>query len=188
MVYDRTGVIPGGADPVSDQQRSAEIGVEIRFFFETYAGSEEEREDIIKSYEKSKGNFSKMVKELLLFDNSKEGEVQRLRTVVVQLLKDGKVKETPKWVETSSEKGIKKLEKSMAAEREEAEQQLKEMNLSSTAGDDGLGALAALIQARNKEAHSSMVDDLEARYCKPKSAKRGREDEKEGTKNKKRRN
>lgn len=168
-LYDVSGVVSGVDDSVDErslQQRSTEMERELHCFFESYANSAEERSDIVKGYEKSKGNFRKMVREYLLFDNGKDTEVQRLHKVTLGLIQDGKLTKTDLWDRTTTVFSIRKVEKEMAAERELAAAALQEMGLSSSHGGPGteLMELQALMQQRNQASWSKMMAGMEAKY------------------------
>ncbi|CAM44223.1 putative chaperone protein DNAj [Leishmania braziliensis MHOM/BR/75/M2904] len=182
-MYDLTGVVSDSADALqglSDeaarQQRSAELADQVHNFFSTYAGSEEEREDVILGYEKCKGDFNKMVRQYLLFDNGIESEVQRLYRLVSGLIKRGKLSSTPAWESTSTPKSLLRLEKSMRRERLEAEEVLKEMAGSgsgASAVEEGdLSALQVMIRQRQQSSYESMLSHLESKYTTKKSGAR----------------
>ncbi|KPI87379.1 putative chaperone protein DNAj [Leptomonas seymouri] len=169
-VYDMTGFVSdaaadaahGMSDEAARQQRSAELADQVRDFFATYAGSEEERGDVIKGYHKCEGNFKKMVRQYLLFDNGVESEVQRLHRLVERLVADGTLKATTAWQESSSPRSILKIEKAMRRERAEAEEALKA--LAGGSADGGLGALQLAIRQRQASSYQSMLSNLEAKY------------------------
>lgn len=177
-IYDATGIAtdehPDDTAAVNRQQRSAELASQVNNFFRTYAGSSEETDDVVKCFQKTAGNFSKMIREQLLFDNGITTEVQRLHGVVEGLLKTGRLQETPAWRETSTPASVKKIERRMRREREEAEEALKEMAGAAPADGD-LNALQLAMQQRQQASWSSMMDRLETKYVeKEKSFKKRR--------------
>lgn len=175
-VYDLTGFVSDAASAAHDvsdasarQQRSAELADQVRDFFATYAGSAEEKADVVKGYEKCHGDFGKMVRQYLLFDNGITTEVQRLYRLVAKLIEKGKLCATPAWEASSTPKSVLKLEKAMRREREEAEEALKELagggggDSASAAGSD-LGALQLAIRQRQQSSYESMLNHLESKY------------------------
>ncbi|KAL7695817.1 chaperone protein DNAj [Lotmaria passim] len=201
-VYDTTGFVSDAAgdaahemtDEAARQQRSVELAEQVHNFFATYAGSEEEKNDVVKGYHKCDGNFKKMVREYLLFDNGVEGEVQRLHRLVTQLVAAGTLRPTTAWQESSSPKSVLKIEKSMRKEREEAEEALRELaggnghspSRSVDGEEGGLGALQLAIRKRQEASYQSMLNNLEAKYVtsskgrrKSSAGKRSREVETE---------
>jgi DnaJ homolog subfamily C member 9 len=189
-VYDMTGFVSDAvgdaahsmSDEEARQQRSAELEDQLHSFFVAYAGSEEEKNDVVQGYHKCNGNFRKMVREHLLFDNGIVSEVQRLHRLVEGLVAEGKLQATTAWRESSSPKGILKIEKEMRREREEAEEALKELagggdkssSNGGAEGNDGLGALQLAIRQRQASSYQSMVNNLEAKYVTSKNnARRG---------------
>ncbi|GET93543.1 chaperone protein DNAJ, putative [Leishmania tarentolae] len=189
--YDLTGFVSDSAgssysmsDEAARQQRSAELADQVRDFFGTYAGSAEEQADVVRGYEKCNGDFKKMVREYLLFDNGVEGEVQRLHRVVSALIEMGQLSRTPAWESTSTPKGILRLERAMHLERQEAEKVLKDMAGNATAAegatDGDLSSLQVMIRQRQQSSYESMLNHLERKYvsegrCARQSSKRARE-------------
>ncbi|KAG5465768.1 hypothetical protein CUR178_00481 [Leishmania enriettii] len=182
-VYDRTGFVSDSTeashsipDEAARQQRSAELADQVRDFFTTYAGSAEERADVMRGYAKCHGDFKKMVQQHLLFDNGVEGEVLRLHRLVMKLIAKGTLSSTPAWESTSTAKDIAKLEKSMHRERREAEEALKEMRGSgpsaAAVADGDLGALQVMIRQRQQSSYESMLNRLESKYVTNKSSAR----------------
>ncbi|CCW63888.1 unnamed protein product [Phytomonas sp. EM1] len=190
-LYDATGIVEGVSDASEDPQRtmkkrSDEMKDQVRGFFAVYAGSAEEREDVVKSYVAARGDFAAMIRKHLLFDNGKPAEVRRLYDVVCALLLEGKLRPTDAWNATTTPKAIKKIEHRMQREREEAEKALREMNLESenneTHDNNEELSLQALIKQRQKNSWESMLNHMEAKYIpnenkasKKRPAKRARE-------------
>lgn len=166
--YDATGATGESSTHLSneaqDKQHAAQLGEEIRAFYDTYRGSPEERNDVAASYTAAKGSFEDMLFEHLLFDN-REGEVLRLREVVLSLLQAGTVTETKKWSRTgASEKQCKKFQLELDAERKEAKKTLSEMGVR---GVDATTSLQVMLADRAKEQAAkweSMADNLLAKY------------------------
>lgn len=187
-LYDTTGIVPGsaedlstgGTDEKSTTERSEELREELAVFFKTYAGSDEETCDFVASYGTCGGDFRKMVREHLIFDNSDTEEIRRLHAFGAGLVSGGKLSPTDKWRLSTTQPGIKKIERYMRREREEAEAALLEMGLdeasvaqAKAARDNAdLGALQALMQQRQKTAWASMMDGLEERYVDPEKERR----------------
>ncbi|KPA81502.1 putative chaperone protein DNAj [Leptomonas pyrrhocoris] len=187
-VYDVTGFVSDAAgdashamtDEATRQQRSAELADQVRDFFAAYAGSEEEVNDVVKGYVKCDGNFAKMVREYLLFDNGEASEVQRLHRLVEKLVAAGTLKTTAAWQASSLPKSILKIEKAMRRERTEAEEALKELaggrahpSMTANGGDEdgSLGALQLAIRQRQASSYQSMLSNLEAKYVTGKKKK-----------------
>ncbi|CBZ26305.1 putative chaperone protein DNAj [Leishmania mexicana MHOM/GT/2001/U1103] len=206
--YDLTGFVSDFADSshvMSDeaarQQRSAELADQVRSFFATYAGSAEERADVVRGYEKCNGDFKKMVRGYLLFDNGVEAEVQRLHRLVSTLIEMGNLSRTPAWESTSTPEAVLRLEKAMHRERQAAEKVLKNMAGSGTSAagtaDGDLSSLQVMIRQRQQSSYESMLNHLESKYVtKEKSARESskrareaaptaREDERASKKNRK---
>lgn len=179
-LYDLTGVVPGSSedprsgagDSRSTQEHSNGIKEQVAMFFKTYVGSEEEKSDFAESYAKADGDFRRMVRELLVFDNGVDTEVRRLYALGTELLSSGRLQVTPRWRTSTTPKGIAKSERDMRKEREEADEVLKEMGLdeesqrrAKEARENGdLGALQTLIQQRQQTSWQSMMASLEAKY------------------------
>jgi len=94
---------------------------EVDDFYESYTGSEEEKNDIIAHYRKTKGDFEAMIIGFCMFPNESSGHVCRIRDIIRKLIRDGKLKSTKKFTETSTDKKVKNLEENFVREREEAE-------------------------------------------------------------------
>ncbi|KAK7200530.1 chaperone protein DNAj [Novymonas esmeraldas] len=182
-VYDVSGVASDFAaashdvpDEVARQQRSAELADQVRDFFASYAGSAEERDDVVRGYEKCDGDFKKMVRQYLLFDNGVTTEVQRLHRLVLRLIEKGKLSPTAAWAATSTPVSLLKLERFMRREREEAEEVAKEMSREAAAASAAAGDLSALqvaIRQRQQSSYTAMLDHLERTYVTKKNGDGG---------------
>eukprot|EP00796_Vickermania_ingenoplastis_P010990 gene10990-7634_t len=172
-VYDATGRLPTGGDgEVSAAQRSAEVADQLRHFFDAYRGSAEERDDFAQQFAATGGDFKRLVKERLLFDNGLEGEVERLYQLGSQLVATaggGGKKAKEMWAATTAPAQRKKLERYLRREREEAEEALHAMGGAAGGRGEGedrdVGALQALMQQRQRQEWESMLADMESRYA-----------------------
>lgn len=173
-LYDVTGVVPGDeARPETDEQRrqqqAAELGEEIRQFYATYRGSAEERQDLAKAYKEAGGDFETMLFETALFDNV-AGEVERLHSVVNELIKENAVKLTKKWAATTTPRKLKAFIKELDDERAQAAEARKQMGVgagASSGGDGAAGGFKGVIAARAKQQAAewdNMADALLAKY------------------------
>lgn len=132
-IYDRTGQLPSGSSrdgEVSAAQRSVEVKDQLEDFFAQYRGSDEEKEDFIKQFQATKGDFKKMILERLLFDNNFPGEeVERLYGVGENVSTVASLRAfISTWEATSSPVLRKKYIKRLQKERKEAEEALKELH------------------------------------------------------------
>lgn len=131
-IYDRTGQLPSGSSrdgEVSAAQRSVEVEDQLQDFFAQYRGSEEEKEDVIKQFQATKGDFKKMILERLLFDNTfPEEEVERLYAIGENVSTVASLRPLAStWAATSTPVLRKKYIKRLQKERKEAEEALKEL-------------------------------------------------------------
>lgn len=140
-IYDRTGQLPTGGSAndaeVSTAQRSVEVEDQLRDFFTQYRDSPEEKEDFLKQFRETNGNFKKMIFERLLFDNSfPEQEVERLYRLGEQeymaataagrsLLSSSRTSSL--WETTTTPELRKKYIQRLKREKREAELQLQEL-------------------------------------------------------------
>lgn len=116
---------------------------------DTYIGSEEERQDVIRFYNKCEGDMDKIQEYLIGF------EEERTRQMIEDLIAEGTVEPFDNFVNEPAKKR-KKREKKAEKEAKAA----KKVKLSDE------NDLVAAIQNRNKAGLSSMLDALQAKYCK----------------------
>lgn len=156
----------------------------VKQFSDKYKGTEEEKADLIKVYNKYKGNMNRVYETVLLSNVLDDDE--RFRGILDQAIAQGEIEGFDAYVnetEKSKEKRVKKAER----EAEEAEEALKEMEdekktkkKGKTAkGKGNIDDLAALIQIKHKgSGGGSFLDALEAKYGGgTKKAKRAAPDE-----------
>ncbi|KEG12408.1 putative chaperone DNAJ protein [Trypanosoma grayi] len=185
-LYDVTGVVPGAEAEADSEatmaQRSAEMKERVQMFYSTYAGSPEETEDVISRYNRCKGNFRRMVREELLFDNTKKDEIRRLQDLVQDLVESGRLKPTEAWKVTNSPGALKQIERAMMKERKQAADALDAMGL---AGETKGADLQTLMKRDQEAEWSNMMSSLEAKYLKPKAAAASKGAERNGKTQKK---
>lgn len=164
----------------------------INDFARSYKGSEEEREHVLRAYEKVKGNMDRLYNEVMLSDVLEDDE--RFRAIIDKGIEDGEVEglgaytgETEKKRKARISRAEKRKAKD-AKEAEEAQEELQQSKASSAKtngkkkGGAGGADLAALIQSRQQSragGAESFLDRLEAKYAGPgqKGRKRGSDDE-----------
>lgn len=169
----------------------------------SFAGSEEERADILAAYVESEGSISTILDTVMC---STIDDEDRFVDIVSTALKSRQVPSFPTW-----SKGLKdtkaKEKRRKAAEKEAAEAEIlaKELGVAdklkgskgkgkgkggkgkAKEGDDGEGetdedALKALIQERGQQRMEALIDNLEAKYgsgagSKKKKGKRAKGDD-----------
>lgn len=166
----------------------------IETFAKAYRGSDEEKDDVLAAYEKSKGAWKGIYEQVMLSDMLEDEE--RFRGYIDEGIKNGDVEAYDKYTkETAQQK-----ERRFKAARKEAEQEAREAEeeaakpevqkkMTGKKGgkkDAGLNDLAALIQSR-QASRGDFFDALEAKYAQPeqqngkkgKKGKRGSEEVKE---------
>jgi DnaJ family protein C protein 9 len=174
-VYDATGIVPGDEDDTKNdaermQQRSAELGEDIRQFYATYRDSPEEVADLTAAYTKAKGDFEAILFEHALYDNVK-GEVARIHGILSTLVADGALVATNKWNKTSTPAAVKSYQKELAQERKEAQTMKAKLGLSRGRGAGGEGdappSLQVMLANRSKAQAAdweNMTNGLMAKY------------------------
>merc|ERR1711977_780507 len=137
------------SDFYSEQFRDVVTEDAIERFAKAYKNSDEERDDVVKAYEKFKGSWRGIYESVMLSDPLEDED--RFRSYIDAAIASGDVKGFKIYTEESE----KDKQKRMKRARLEAEKKAKK---------DGLGDLAALIQRRQVNAGSSFLDSLEAKY------------------------
>lgn len=159
-------------------ERSADMATQVATFYRAYAGSEEEREDLLSYYKKTRGDLKRIVVEFALFDNGQEGEPTRIRRVLQSSIEDGLIASTARWERTSTDVALKKLTRHLEEERHAATEALAEIHgsVEDIPKGDGsaLGSLQALILKRQENAFDQMMGNLEAKYGGKQKKKRGK--------------
>lgn len=155
-------------------------------FSNEYKGSDEERGDVLKYYEKHKGNMRKLYEEVMLSDMVEDED--RFREIIDAAIDADEVKAWPKYTQESESARRRRIADAKAqrdGEAEEAEEAKDELDKKkqkksgkSADADGGMGDLAALIQSRQKAragGAGGFLDHLEAKYA-PKGKKGGRDE------------
>ncbi|USP81694.1 uncharacterized protein yc1106_08968 [Curvularia clavata] len=147
-----------------------------------YKGSEEERNDLIKAFKKSKGNLNKVYDVVMLSDILVDDE--RFRKILDEEIAKGTVESYPAYEKETDEtrqkakdaekKRREDFDKQQAKEQEEEAEPAKGKTKAKAkpkakkSGTDDMAGLAALIQQRQKARAGNFFDSLEAKYA-PKS-------------------
>lgn len=159
-----------------------------------YQGSEEERQDLLDAFARHKGDMDLVYEDVMC--SSVMDDDERFRRMIDDAIEKSEARSWKNYTQESKAKRRRRLEnaKKEAVEAEELADELgvKEKLFSKGGagqlkkgkqGKDGAdeGALAALIQQRQKNRAATFLDDLEAKYVgnkkTKKSQKRGHEDE-----------
>lgn len=141
-----------------------------------YKNSEEERRDLIKAYNKSKGNLDGIYSLVMLSDILEDDD--RFRQIIDEEIEKGTIQSFPKYAKETdaTRKKAKDAEKKRREKFDEhqakkaqaggADGKAKAKSKPKAGGD--MSDLAALIQQRQKSRAGNFFDSLEAKYA-PKS-------------------
>ena len=151
-------------------------------FADQYKGSEEERKDVIKYYERFQGSMDKLYQNVMLSDAAEDED--RFRQIIDSAIESEEVEAYKKYTEESEVKRKRRIEnarKRKEQEAKEAEKHAEDLGMNGKSkgkgkkkGDGDLGDLAALIQNRQQGRAGNFLADLEAKYApKGKSTKGG---------------
>jgi DnaJ homolog subfamily C member 9 len=168
IIAEETGGAGAAGGASNDVERSVEVASQVAAFYQTYAGSDEEREELLSFYKKTKGDLKRIIVEFALFDNGNVGEPERIRSLIQRCIEEGLVNETARWERTSSDAALKKIVRLLDEERSAATEALAEIHGSiediPQGGGGGMGSLQALILQRQGNAYDTMMGSLEAKY------------------------
>lgn len=161
-LYDETGFVEGeGFDKAADFFRTKFGRIseqDIEDFSSKYKGSDEEIKDLREYYEKHDGDVSDLLEWIPL---SEPGDVDRFILILEDEFKDGKL------TSKSSYKGsLQKLRKN-AARMEKEQARFSKLNNP----EANIGRLSLAIRERRQKVDASFLDDLVAKYAKPKKKK-----------------
>lgn len=153
----------------------------INHFANEYKGSDEERGDVFKAYEKHKGQMSKVYQEVMLSDMVEDED--RFREMINVAIEQDEVKAWPKYTqesESARRKRIANARRQRDGEAEELKNDLekkkkKEKSGSkATAGGD-MDSLAAMIRSKQKMRGTAIFAHIEEKYA-PKGQQGGRDE------------
>jgi DnaJ family protein C protein 9 len=164
-IYDETGRVEFSSleemDNVDDWLQylnelwSNKITVEqIEEFKLQYQHSNEEKDDVIKAYNDSKGDMDYILENVLCCNVEDE---DRFRDIIEEAIQEKKVKRYAKF--KKNEKITKKRKKLAQDEAKEAEEYQKELGL-----DGSEQALAKLIKEKSEKRMNDLIENLEAKY------------------------
>ena len=141
-----------------------------------YKGSAEERRDIIKAYNNSKGNLHAIYEMVMLSDILVDDD--RFRQILDAEIANGTIESCPTYAKETDETRQKAKDAEQKRREKFDEHQAKQEVAGKAAGKPkakskkkdagGMGDLAALIQQRQKSRAGNFFDHLEAKYA-PKS-------------------
>ncbi|KAF7718225.1 Uncharacterized protein PECH_002038 [Penicillium ucsense] len=195
-IYDRTGSTEEVLDEDEDfdwldfyrEQLSATLDTRALDDFQVkYKGSDEERDDILKAYERGKGDMD-VIYDSVMLSNVLEDDA-RFRSIIDQAISEGQVEAYSKYSEEPESKHQRRVRRAQK-EAKEAEKHAKDTenaknkraasaSRSSKAtgkGDDD--DLLAMITKRQQQRGQSFLDRLEEKYGgQPKGSKRTAMDE-----------
>lgn len=155
----------------------------IESFAEKYKGSEEEKRDVLKWYEKCEGKMAKLYKNVMLSDPAEDEE--RFRAIIDEGIESGEVEGYAAYTEESENSQRKRVEAARKKKEKEAKdaekhaedlgigKDLKKKKGGKKEKDDGMGDLAALIGQRQQGRANNFLADLEAKYAPKGKAKAG---------------
>uniref|UniRef100_A0A0N4Z4I4 J domain-containing protein n=1 Tax=Parastrongyloides trichosuri TaxID=131310 RepID=A0A0N4Z4I4_PARTI len=169
-IYDETGGVGEDEDlkdwyEVWRKQFKPVTLKDIEEFLKTYTNSKEEEEDLIKAYEKCKGDLYKMLEYVYNYDVDNVGD---LMNRINQMIDDKKIEKYPKWKPLTKAQ-IKKLKSRKEREAEESGLALKDL-LKNEEGSN----LEEMILARGRKRDSDFLKAIEDKYCQPKTKKKKR--------------
>jgi DnaJ family protein C protein 9 len=184
-VYDATGSFEGSGEAMPDElaKKAQEfrldedrVGDMINNFYDNYAGSPEEEADIVESYNKTGGNFAKMIARDIIFRNER-GEITRFKELIEKLIRQRVVTTTLEWQKTANKEKVRKMEMKFEKERYEADEVLAEMEDSKKKNrkEDQVSNLKALILNRHQKqqaAFENQIKNLEDKYVTGKKSAR----------------
>ncbi|KAL7784955.1 DnaJ domain-containing protein [Trichoderma ceciliae] len=175
-----------------EQFRDAISEDAIRKFAEKYKGSDEEKDDLLVTYEECEGDMDQVYERVILSDVLEDDE--RFRIIIDEAIETGDVPSFAAYKKENKRKRAARV-KAIKAEEKEAEELAKELGVhdkifgGKTKGKKGKGSsendLAALIQKRQKDRAAGFLDHLAEKYGAKSSAgkkgnKRAVEEEEEG--------
>ncbi|KAL6409507.1 DnaJ like subfamily C member 9 [Ilyonectria robusta] len=168
------------SDYYREQYKDSVSDDAIEKFAQKYKGSDEEKDDILISYEQCEGNMDQLYEQVILSDVLEDDE--RFRKIIDEAIKSNDVPRFPAYTRESKKRREARVKKARA-EATEAEDYAKELGVHDKLFGDkktkkkGKGSsendLAALIQKRQQDRSENFLDHLTEKYGakEPKSKK-----------------
>lgn len=155
---------------------NAVSGRAVEEFRRAYQGSEEERDDLLAAYKAHSGDMDSVFASVMCSDE--QVDMPRFCKIIDEAISAGEVEAYRAYARTArGPEAHRKRRKRAEREAREAEELRHEMGLDEQLnqvarnGDDE-AALGALLRAKGKARMDDLVSRLEAKYAKPKKAKR----------------
>ncbi|KAJ5354176.1 Heat shock protein DnaJ [Penicillium brevicompactum] len=178
-VYDRTGSTDEAFSEDSDfnwmdfyrEQFSAMIDAKkISEFQKSYQNSEEEKDDLLSSYNTHKGDMDAIYQTVMLSNVLDDDE--RFRAIIDQAIADGDVKDFKAYSQESEKKKQQRVKQAQkeAAEAAKEEKKMKAKKKKSGKASEGvsdLDSLQAIISQRQKARGGDFLSRLEEKYAQP---------------------
>ncbi|KAI9838339.1 MAG: hypothetical protein M1819_005607 [Sarea resinae] len=171
------------ADFYREQWADVVTGESLDKFKTEYKESDEEKRDLLSSFEKHKGNMNAIYHTVML-SNPLEDE-ERFRHIIDEAIKSGEVEAYPKYT-NESERSRETRMKNARREGVEARELAKELGIEDKLFGNGKGkkkgkgkgededALAALIMQRQKGRSENFLERLEEKYAGGKAGSNGK--------------
>ncbi|KAH8877697.1 DnaJ likeubfamily C member 9 [Schistosoma japonicum] len=140
---------------------------QIDEFCKKYKDSEQETKDLIKIYNRSKGDMDIIMETLILTSYQDEA---RVRNLIEKLIASGKIDAFKNYTHERPEKAAKRAKRALEEEKLFAKEQKKKSKKQKDGVDTegGLDSLAKSIQARHENALKSsenFLDKIAQKYC-----------------------
>ncbi|CAG7947881.1 unnamed protein product [Penicillium olsonii] len=178
-VYDRTGSTNEAFSEESDfnwmdfyrEQFSSMIDAKrISEFQKSYQNSEEEKNDLLASYETHQGDMDAIYESVMLSNVLDDDE--RFRAIIDQAIADEEVEDYKAYSQESEKKKQQRVkqaqkEAGQAAKEEKKMQAKKKKSGKSSGGVSDLDALQAIISQRQKDRGGDFLSRLEEKYAQP---------------------
>ncbi|MFH4974395.1 hypothetical protein AB6A40_001104 [Gnathostoma spinigerum] len=172
-IYDETGIVDD--DVVTDDVdwmakwrlifKKVTID-DIKKFVEEYRGSDEEKKDVKRAYEKHGGDMSRIMDDIM---GATYEDEDRIRKILVNMIENHEIVATKVFTNEPKSRKDKRM-KAAKKEAKEAEKALKEI-----VDREGTNSLEALIQKRQlKRSQDSFLDNLLSKYSGTKKPRRSK--------------
>ncbi|CAN7945626.1 unnamed protein product [Ixodes pacificus] len=165
-VYDETGCVDDDEDLSDNKDWDAYwrlifpniTTADIDKFMLTYKGSPEETEDLKKHYEEHEGDFDAISECLIGYQFDEE---DRYREILNDLIAKEEIEAYPKFTKEPKKKRNARRDRFLAEAKE----------VTDSGGMEDLAMAISKRQRAREESFNSLIDNIEARYCKPKKKK-----------------